>query len=303
MNDNRFTDEIRDFCLNKDKGCVEWSAAGECDANKNYMTTNCAPACQTCHLLIFEERCPWTPSNDTNIWKAGDLDKMFERIVTSPEYATKYQIEILSRPPEGPWVVTLDNFLSDAETDRLIELGGKRGYDKSKDVGEKQPDGTYSDYDSPDRTSTNTWCLADCYRDEMTQSVLAKMEDLTGIPDAYSEYLQLLNYEVGQFYKQHHDYIWHLRNRAEGARVATLFLYLNDVEAGGGTNFPLLNNMTVMPKKGKALLWPSVLNEDPNAKDDRTDHQALPVEAGVKYGANAWLHNRDFKEPYERGCA
>lgn len=50
-----------------------------------------------------------------------------------------------------------------------------------------------------------------------------------------------------------------------------------------------------MPKRGQVLIWPSVLDDDPNEKDDRTDHQALPVEAGIKYGANAWLHMRDFK--------
>ena len=50
-----------------------------------------------------------------------------------------------------------------------------------------------------------------------------------------------------------------------------------------------------MPKRGRVLIWPSVLDDDPNEKDDRTDHQALPVEAGKKYGANAWLHMRDFK--------
>lgn len=50
-----------------------------------------------------------------------------------------------------------------------------------------------------------------------------------------------------------------------------------------------------MPKRGRVLIWPSVLDDDPNEKDARTDHQALPVEAGQKYGANAWLHMRDFK--------
>jgi prolyl 4-hydroxylase len=299
---DRFSEDIRGACLNKHANCVEWSAEGECEANKKYMATSCAPACQTCHLLIFEERCPWTPTNDTNIWKAGDLDAMFERLLTT-EITEKYEIEVLSRPPEGPWVVTLDNFLTDEETDRLIALGGNKGYDKSMDVGTLQPDGTYSDYESPDRTSTNTWCLDSCYEDALTQTVVAKIEDVTGIPDAYAEYLQLLKYNVGQKYGQHHDYIPHTLNRSEGVRVATLFLYLNDVEAGGGTNFPLLGNLTVMPKKGKALLWPSVLNDDPNAKDGRTDHEALPVEAGIKYGANAWLHNRDFKETYGRGCA
>lgn len=67
----------------------------------------------------------------------------------------------------------------------------------------------------------------------------------------------------------------------------TVFLYLNDVEEGGGTHFDRLN-ITVTPKKGRALIWPSVLNRDPNVADWRTQHQALPVKAGVKYGANAW---------------
>ena len=51
----------------------------------------------------------------------------------------------------------------------------------------------------------------------------------------------------------------------------------------GGTNFPALN-LTVTPKRGRAALWPSVLNEYPNKKDSRTNHQALPVVEGVKYG-------------------
>jgi prolyl 4-hydroxylase len=63
-------------------------------------------------------------------------------------------------------------------------------------------------------------------------------------------------------------------------------LYLNDVEEGGGTDFPDLG-LTVMPKRGSALIWPSVLDSDPNRKDGRTEHQALPVEKGIKYGANA----------------
>jgi hypothetical protein len=73
--------------------------------------------------------------------------------------------------------------------------------------------------------------------------------------------------------------------RQQGVRILTVYLYLNDVEAGGGTNFDQLD-ITVMPKRGRALLWPSVLDRAPSDKDGRTTHQALPVEAGVKYGAN-----------------
>jgi len=85
-------------------------------------------------------------------------------------------------------------------------------------------------------------------------------------------------------------------------RILTAYLYLNDVTSGGGTNFDKLN-ITVMPKRGRALLWPSVLDEDPNKKDDRTTHQALPVGEGAKkFGANAWFHLRDFKSAMKKRC-
>jgi prolyl 4-hydroxylase len=58
----------------------------------------------------------------------------------------------------------------------------------------------------------------------------------------------------------------------------------------------------VQPKKGRAVIWPSVLDYPPHAKDYRTSHQALPVIKGEKYGANAWLHMRDVRGPHERGC-
>jgi len=68
--------------------------------------------------------------------------------------------------------------------------------------------------------------------------------------------------------------------------MLTLYLYLNDVENGGGTNFDQLD-VTVMPKRGRALLWPSVLDSAPHEMDDRTTHQALPVgKDSLKYGAN-----------------
>jgi len=97
-------------------------------------------------------------------------------------------------------------------------------------------------------------------------------------------------------------------DRPVGPRILTAYLYLNDVEAGGGTRFPKLKTvdgkgLTVMPKKGRLLLWPSVRNDKPSEKDRRTDHEALTVEKGEKYGANGWIHLRDFKSPHEKGCA
>jgi prolyl 4-hydroxylase len=36
-------------------------------------------------------------------------------------------------------------------------------------------------------------------------------------------------------------------------------MYLSDVSSGGGTRFPQLN-VTIEPRKGRALLFPNVMN-------------------------------------------
>lgn len=41
----------------------------------------------------------------------------------------------------------------------------------------------------------------------MVQRVMQRVEDLVGIPLDNSEHLQILEYEIDQFYRTHHDYI------------------------------------------------------------------------------------------------
>ena len=86
-----------------------------------------------------------------------------------------------------------------------------------------------------------------------------------------------------------------------GPRVYTFFLYLSDVEEGGETNFPRMG-LKVPPAKGKALLWPSVLDEDLTRQETKTFHEALPVVKGLKIAANAWIHLYNFHVPNHWGC-
>jgi prolyl 4-hydroxylase len=272
------------------------------------MTLQCAPTCYSCHLIDFDTRCPYNASEPT-LLNPGDLDKLFIRLSTEPHFIENHSVAVHSMPDppvdskilNGPWVITMENFVTEEECERLIELGAARGYEISKDVGAQKFDGTFDGYANDRRTSTNAWCTEECFKDPLTQKVLDRIVHATGVPDSNSEYLQLLRYEPGQFYRTHHDYISHHTTRQEGVRILTVFLYLNDVEEGGGTNFPHLN-ITVQPKRGRVLIWPSVFNTDPNQKDVRTEHQALPVIKGIKYGANAWLHQREFKSVFARGC-
>ena len=270
------------------------------------MKVNCAPACLSCDHLKFETRCPVDEEYlKEGIWGPGDLDQMFQRIVDEYEDVTVMSSPSMRLESYGydnpPWVVTVDDFLTDEECQVLIEMGAEKGYERSKDVGKRNFDGTYGSVESTGRTSSNAWCTDECFENPITTQVLEKLEKLTGIPDANAEYLQLLKYDVTQRYESHHDFITFHSRRAQGVRILTAFLYLNDVDEGGGTHFNTLD-LTCMPKKGRVLLWASVKDQMPHEKDRRTNHEALPVIQGIKYGANAWFHQRDFKAPFATNC-
>jgi len=296
--------ELLRTCKNRHRDCTFWSVQGECDKNTKYMQVHCAPACFSCDKLKLENRCPMDRELvGPDLWSPGDLDKMFRRLSSEP-YKSKYDVQVLSSPDDlksGPWVLTMENFISEEESERLIELGADSGYERSTDIGDLQPDGNYESEVSSYRTSWNSWCSDECKEDELFVAVTNRISNMTEIPLVNSEDLQLLRYTPGQYYRTHHDYIDFEVDRQQGVRIITVFLYLNDVEAGGGTNFPVLD-ITVTPKRGRVLIWPSVLDSDPNMEDERTLHQALPVEAGIKYGANAWLHMRNFQDPHGKSC-
>ena len=307
-----------DNCKNQHELCSYWAVIGECERNQSYMKTSCAPACRSCHLIDFDTRCPALPeSENPSIYKRGDMHMMFTDIATGklnefrPMIHVRPDVRVDTQNDSSnvilgermPWVVTFDSFLTDEECDKLIALGYAEGYERSKDVGNKKADGSYDGYESQSRTSENAWCSKDtCANDPIVKSIMKKIERVTGVPESNSEYLQILRYEGGQFYKAHHDYIKHQQFRNGGPRILTFFLYLSDVEEGGGTRFPHLD-VTVLPKKGKALLWPSVLSDDPFSVDVSTRHEALPVVKGVKFAANAWLHLKDYRAAHELGCA
>jgi len=197
---------------------------------------------------------------------------------------------------EKPWVLTLDNFITDEEADFLVDQGHKLGFEQSTKVGELDDYDVESEHKGvvdEGRTSRNTFCDDACYDHPITKRIMEKMSLLTGLPKANSESLQLLKYEVGEHYEEHHDTVAHWSEIYCGNRILTIFLYLNDPEEGGETRLTTLN-IDVKPTKGMALLWPSVRNDDTSALDDWGWHQAMPVKKGRKYGANAWFHLRNY---------
>merc|ERR1712232_382634 len=140
------------------------------------------------------------------------------------------------------------------------------------------------------------------FLDSLVQRVEKRVSELmNGIPMENAEPMQVLRYETGQFYKVHHDQN-SPRSSAWGPRMFTVFMYIGDGYEGGLTHFPRLN-LTIPAKKGAACVWTSVLDSDPYQRDDRTDHESLPVESGVKHGVNYWIHMFPFRtKKYQASC-
>lgn len=342
--DEEFNNMWYESCVNENPHCDSLAAAGKCIPPEDYdeddpdledsetviyefMRMHCAPACHTCDTLLeYEENVLESCHSDrsTDIFQPGDLDRMFERIVEEAKHENvPYTVNILSRPIgnssvvevengknppyyNGPWILKIDNFITDEECDRLIQMGGIEEYKPSGLAEEDNlTDEEWEDAlkkENRPRTSTNAWCQYECYEDPIAKRVISKIEKLTGIPDNYQEWLQLVKYLPGQYYKMHHDNGEETMSGPQGPRLLTVFIYLNDVEEGGATRFndifgdKTMVQMDVFPRKGTALVWPSVLSEFPNdVYDKRTYHEAMMVTKGVKYGANAWLHLRDYK--------
>lgn len=295
MQDDRYL-AVRDRCRNLDRHCAAWALDGECDSNHAFMSINCGPVCFSCEYLHTTALCP-VDMNQRHAWYPGDLDRMFARIVE------EYPATVLSQPPSGPWVVTIDDFLTAEECQALVAAGQSIGYERSTAVGDELDSGETEDYTTAARTSTQAWChVENCESQPVINGVVKRLEALTGIQRSHAEWMQLLRYIPGQRYTAHNDYLEVDRWRAIGARILTVYLYLNDDDLEGGeTAFPDLH-VKVSPKRGRILLWPSVPDANPHVEDERTLHEALPVIRGTKYGANVWFHQRQFRVAYENGC-
>ncbi len=77
-----------------------------------------------------------------------------------------------------------------------------------------------------------------------------------------------------------------------GQRLATLIVYLNEVEAGGATVFPKLG-LQLRPKRGAAAYF---LSHEPDGRINPSNlHAGAPVEAGEKWIATFWLREGDHR--------
>ena len=290
-------------CKDRHEQCAGFHRNNECVKNPGWMIVNCPQSCKACHLLDPKVRCDRTNLNISTdpIYKPGDMNDMFLSIPTI--FGERYGVTVVST---DPFVVTFDNFMTDAEVDALITTV-EGGWERSTDTGVSNEFGETGRVLSQGRTSSNAWCRAPCESNPHVKNVLKKITEVTRVPRENFESFQILRYEIGQAYNPHHDASQNQVRLACGPRILTFFLYLSDVDEGGETGFPLIKGpdgepIAIKPKKGSALLWPSTKNDNPEEIDHRTLHQAKPVIKGRKFAANTWIHLHNFEKSNLWGC-
>lgn len=285
-------------CQDRNHKCPKFAAAYDgygCQDNPAFMIDVCAKSCNTCHLRNMTARCEGI-FNEPEALQPGDLNATFKRILSLPEL----RAEVLS---EDPWIVRFPKFLSDEEIEYLTNPDAfGHTWEDASDTGGIDEFGRVIPVFSSHRSTGVIWCTKTCHSHPIAHRLRARISEVVRVHPHYFEGFQLLRYKKDQYYKSHHDSGGRREENAGKHRIYTFFVYLNDVEDGGETSFPILG-LKVKPARGSAVLWPSVFNHDPWAIDIRTTHAAEVLKSGEKYSMNVWVHLGPYVLAHDIACA
>jgi len=220
----------------------------------------------------------------------------------SYKYLNDDKIKILNDLPEevlnnlvvlnkDPLVITIDNYVSDEVCEHFIKMSENK-FKRAKVSGDKEG------FLSKGRTGSNHWVSHNT--DKITQELSEKISKLVDIPLDNAESYQIIHYSETQEYRRHYDG-WLLNNSEKskrmlkrgGQRLLTVLCYLNDVEDGGGTEFPRLN-LIVKAKKGRIVIFQNV-KDGTNIRHKLSEHAGMPVLSGEKFAFNLWFREKKYK--------
>ncbi|MBU8976098.1 2OG-Fe(II) oxygenase [Lysobacter sp. MMG2] len=223
--------------------------------------------------------------------------------ITVPEFAPSQtapgmlEMEEALRAPDlrlqstRPHVMTVDGLLS-AEECRLLIANAESHLQRSRTL---DPE-TGLPVAQEIRTSADA-ALDPILEDLSLRAVQLRMAAAAGVPLDHAEHLVVLRYEPGQEYRPHRDYRPPSSIEADrpqaGNRLRTICVYLNEVEAGGQTEFPVAG-LQVQPRPGRAVIFDN-LHPD-GSPDVDSLHAGLPVEHGVKWLATLWLRQARYRD-------
>ncbi|XP_058982692.1 uncharacterized protein LOC101899183 [Musca domestica] len=220
----------------------------------------------------------------------SNLHCLYNRTAAPFLHLAPLKMEILQL---DPYMVLYHDMISDNEIEELKNMARpdlKRATVYSDD--NKQPIVV--------RTRTAKSTGIDEQISATTRRLNQRIMDMTGMDTEGSEALQIMNYGLGGHYDTHYDFFnvsSGLKVVKEGDRIATVLIYLSEVEQGGATVFPNIPT-AVFPQKGSALVWYNLKNDLEG--NWLTLHAACPVLVGSKWVANKWLRSK--AQMFRRPC-
>lgn len=184
---------------------------------------------------------------------------------------------------DRPLVLVFDDFLDTNTCKKFVEYPWP--WQKSGGYDHGTNSSKFTDY----RTSSTNYIYENLRFYDFVAFTKAKISNTLRIRSQRFEYLQTQKYEVGQQYKNHHDFFFS-GPESENNRQGTLMIYLNDDFKGGGTTFHRLE-FTVLPKIGRALYFQYNYGMDINLL---TEHSGLPIIEGEKHVVTSWFRKDDW---------
>ena len=182
-------------------------------------------------------------------------------------------------------LLVADGFLPAGLCGELIEL-----------IDANRRPSTLADHNGDDYFRTSETCDLDPAQPAVIE-LERRLRDFNGIDPAHGEPVQGQRYAVGQEFKQHTDWFdphgkdWEEYCTVAGQRTWTFMIYLNEVEAGGGTRFKVIGK-TFQPETGKLLCWNN--RKADGSGNVNTLHHGMKVRKGVKYVITKWYREKPW---------
>jgi prolyl 4-hydroxylase len=189
-----------------------------------------------------------------------------------------------------PAVAVLDGVLDPAECDQLMEMARQR-------LRPSTIVDPASGKDTVSMTRTSEGMFFRLAENELVARIDRRLSELMQLPLEHGEGLQVLRYPPGAASMPHYDFLMptndHNRQSLarSGQRVATMVIYLNDVDDGGETVFPEAG-FSVAPRRGSAV-WFEYCNDEGQV-DARSLHSGAAPVAGEKWVVTKWMRQWRF---------
>ena len=240
---------------------------------------------------------PMSKNKQQKQFKNEDLNKSYDKLSYTDNTSDLEEKSIEERKYHcrSPNIFTIDNFLTTDECEHMIKLS-------EPNLKQSLVSGAKKGVVSEGRTGKNCWLTH--YHDEITGKIAEKIAKIVELPVENAEAFQMIHYDVGEEYKQHYDgWLFDGCERSRrnmkhgGQRMKTALCYLNSVEEGGSTYFPRLD-LHVYPEKGKMVVFQNVI-DGTHDRHPLSEHCAMPVVKGHKWGFNLWFRESSRKKIYD----